>query len=58
MFFVPQSFAAIPVGFCATVTDVPTQECDALVDVYNDTNGDNWTNKTGWGVSTSVCTWN
>ena len=27
---------------CDNVTDVPTGECNALVDLYNATNGDNW----------------
>ncbi len=32
-------------------------DCDALVDLYYATNGDNWTNKTNWLTSTDVGTW-
>ena len=32
-------------------------ECQALVDFYTDTNGDNWVNTGGWLVNTNVCTW-
>ena len=42
---------------CTTVIDIYHFECDALVALYNNTNGDNWTNNSGWLSSTSVCTW-
>ncbi|MEM7535929.1 MAG: leucine-rich repeat domain-containing protein [Chloroflexota bacterium] len=37
-------------------TILPT-ECEALVAIYNATNGPNWTNNTGWLVIQSPCTW-
>lgn len=47
---------------CKTITDIPLSECNALVDLYNSTNGDNWTSNTGWlaiGDSTpeTACDW-
>ena len=27
---------------CSTVTEIPQQECEALVALYDSTNGDNW----------------
>ena len=36
------------------VTDIPQTEKDALLALYNSTNGSNWTNKTGWNFSTPV----
>jgi hypothetical protein len=27
---------------------VPLNECQALIDLYQSTNGDNWTDNTGW----------
>lgn len=42
---------------CSQVTDVPQSECNALVALYDTTNGDNWTNKQKWKESTSVCQW-
>ena len=36
------------------VTDIPQSEKDALLALYNSTNGNSWTNKTGWDFSTPV----
>ncbi len=38
-------------------TGVPRPQCQALVDLYNSTNGANWTNKTNWMTSNSISTW-
>ncbi|WP_281309719.1 leucine-rich repeat domain-containing protein [Flavobacterium flavigenum] len=34
--------------------DIPQTEKDALLALYNSTNGNSWTNKTGWDFSTPV----
>ena len=47
---------AVPCFDCSTVTDVPQTECEALIDIYASTNGNNWTLATNW-FSTDVCTW-
>ncbi|GAB4159803.1 MAG: hypothetical protein Tsb0033_14840 [Winogradskyella sp.] len=39
------------------VSDVPQSEREALVDLYNSTNGANWTNNTNWTSSSPVSTW-
>lgn len=45
----PNAFAVIPANYCSTtVTDIPYAECEALRNIYGMTDGDNWTNKTGW----------
>ncbi|WP_281309718.1 leucine-rich repeat domain-containing protein [Flavobacterium flavigenum] len=36
------------------VADIPQTEKDALLALYNSTNGNNWTKKTGWDFSTPV----
>ncbi len=41
---------------CAAQSDVPQEECEALVALYNATDGDNWTNNTGW-LSDPVPVW-
>jgi hypothetical protein len=41
---------------CANVTDVSTGQCNALVDLYNSTNGSGRTNKGGWLINTGVST--
>lgn len=43
--------------FCLTVTDVPASECEALISLYNSTDGDNWINKAGWLSDTTVDNW-
>jgi len=42
---------------CAAVTDIPSTECEALVALYNSTDGANWHNKTGWNVTNTPCSW-
>lgn len=42
---------------CTTVTDVPQIECEALVALYEKTNGAAWKNNTNWLVSTEVNEW-
>ncbi len=52
--------------FCALVlvsglaaAQVPTAERDALIALYNATDGAHWTNSTGWlGAVDTECTWN
>lgn len=41
---------------CAAQSDVPQTECEALVALYNATDGVNWTTNTGW-LSDPVPTW-
>ncbi|MDW8850108.1 hypothetical protein SD960_08405 [Flavobacterium sp. MMLR14_040] len=40
------------------VIDISQSEKDALKALYDNTEGDNWTNKTGWDFSTPVTSWN
>lgn len=42
---------------CSMVSDVPPVECEALVDLYESTNGAGWTNKTNWLVTYTVDDW-
>ncbi|MGB1251163.1 MAG: leucine-rich repeat domain-containing protein, partial [Candidatus Promineifilaceae bacterium] len=44
-----------PVFDCATVTEIPLIECEALVALYSSTNGENWTNNTNWLQSSTPC---
>lgn len=43
---------------CGVVTDVDQDECEALVFLYNSTNGDAWTNPSNWLTGTTVGSWN
>ena len=42
---------------CTTITDVPQTECEALVYLYNTSNGNNWLNKTNWLTTSTVGNW-
>jgi hypothetical protein len=42
---------------CAAVTEIPLQECEALVAFYISTGGDNWINHSGWLQTNTPCTW-
>jgi Leucine-rich repeat (LRR) protein len=41
---------------CSLVTQIPVADCQALVDLYNSTNGNGWTVKTGWVSNYTPCT--
>jgi hypothetical protein len=47
----------ITCSFCDKVVDVNKTECEALVSFYDNTNGDNWKDKTNWKTSTTVNDW-
>jgi hypothetical protein len=49
--------AAPAVFSCADVTEIPRVECEALVALYNSTNGAGWTNKSGWLANNTPCQW-
>lgn len=42
---------------CADVTEVPLLECEALVALYNNTNGPSWTNNTNWLLTNTPSNW-
>lgn len=46
-----------PRAICEEVLDVRLEECHALIDLYENTQGETWINKNAWGVSPEVCTW-
>ena len=45
----------LPFTSCSAMIDISESECEALVDLYNSTNGDGWTNKNGWLMKNEVC---
>ncbi len=42
---------------CAAQTDVPPAECEALLVLYNATDGPRWVQNSGWGQNDAVCSW-
>jgi hypothetical protein len=39
------------------VTEIPQSECEALVALYNSTNGPGWLDNTNWLETTTPCSW-
>ena len=48
---------AEPTAGCTGVVQIPMAECQALETLYNNTAGAQWTDKTGWLVTTTPCSW-
>lgn len=44
-------------NFCQKVSTISYGECEALVSLYVETNGEQWTNSYGWLVDTDPCQW-
>jgi len=40
---------------CSTMTEIPQVECEALVSLYNSTDGTNWFNSTDWLATNTPC---
>ena len=54
------NLGAVSVAQAATdcvVTQIPTNECLSLLELYNSTDGANWTNNEGWNVTDTPCSW-
>jgi hypothetical protein len=43
---------------CKKVSDISKKECKALVALYDSTDGENWTDNTGWKTTNKPCNWN
>ncbi len=46
-----------PFTTCAAQTQVPQTECEALVALYNNTNGAGWKQNTYWLLTSTPCSW-
>ena len=42
---------------CSNVSEIPTLECEALVVLFNTTDGPNWKDNTGWLETDTPCSW-
>jgi hypothetical protein len=42
---------------CSVVTEIPSIECQALVALYNSTNGPGWADNIGWLTTNTPCSW-
>ena len=50
--------SATAFGFdCSSVTTIPSSECKALVKLYKATNGESWSDNTGWLSDSNPCNW-
>ena len=53
----PTTTTTQPPTFCEAQTAVPETECEALLAFHDSTNGDSWTDNTGWTEDPDVCSW-
>jgi Leucine-rich repeat (LRR) protein len=49
--------AALETFDCGNITEIPQLECEALVALYQSTNGPNWSINTGWLETNTPCSW-
>jgi V8-like Glu-specific endopeptidase len=42
---------------CKQVTEISKKECNALIVLYESTDGENWTDNSGWNVTNTPCSW-
>ncbi|MEN8216978.1 MAG: Calx-beta domain-containing protein [Pseudomonadota bacterium] len=42
---------------CNQVTGISKKECQALIALYESTDGDNWADNSGWNVTNTPCNW-
>ncbi|OPZ88900.1 MAG: Internalin-A precursor [Firmicutes bacterium ADurb.Bin419] len=54
---IAQTKAQVDSFSCASVTDVPQIECEALVALYESTNGAGWNHNDNWLITNTVDTW-
>ncbi len=54
---IPGTTTIPPFTSCAAVTQIPKAECQALVALYDSTDGDNWDDNTNWKQTGQPCTW-
>lgn len=49
----------IPEAFCQKITTLSQEQCQTLVDLYNNTNGKHWKNtpNNNWGITGLPCHW-
>ena len=45
------------VPFCQRVTQLARADCDALIELFFSTNGVSWTNRAGWLMNDTPCSW-
>ena len=48
---------AEPTFSCGDVSQIPNGDCTALEALYNATNGNSWTDKSGWLATATPCSW-
>ena len=56
-FYFGQQQTAFAEFDCNTVSEIPISECEALVSLYNNTNGESWRDNGDWLISNTPCGW-
>lgn len=56
----PQSSSGTQTGSsfdCQNIEDIPVEECQVLITLYESTDGSHWLDNTGWLVNHTPCAW-
>lgn len=56
----PQSSSGTQTGSsfdCQNIEDIPVEECQVLITLYESTDGSHWQDNTGWLVNHTPCAW-
>lgn len=54
---IPDKIPSLEIFDCLAVSEIPLAECEALVALYNSTNGTAWIDHTGWLQTITPCSW-
>jgi uncharacterized repeat protein (TIGR01451 family) len=56
---ITETTTVVFINRCANQTEIPKAECDALVALYNNANGPNWTDNAtnNWNKTNTPCSW-
>ncbi len=59
LFYNPVPVSAQSTLDCSTASNinVPIMECQALLNMYDNTDGENWYNNPGWDTDIDICSW-
>lgn len=56
-FFTLRDNDLVGAEICDSVTEISIVECQVLVDLYQQTDGNNWQDNTGWLTTNTPCSW-
>lgn len=56
VFLITGAYSSQALADCSSQSDIPSAQCQSLVEIYNATNGTNWADSSNW-LDDSPCNW-